>query len=79
MPTDVSLTEKELKMAKILVDSLITKFEPEKYENEYYKQVMELIDKSQETVDISEPSAPAGSVIGLMAALEANMKAIKEK
>ncbi|AJQ27552.1 Ku domain protein [Pelosinus fermentans JBW45] len=40
LPTNVELSDKELGMAKTLIDTLITKFEPEKYENEYHKQVL---------------------------------------
>jgi DNA end-binding protein Ku len=37
LPGDVKLTDKELNMARQLINSLVTEFEPEKYENEYYK------------------------------------------
>jgi DNA end-binding protein Ku len=40
LPTDIELSDKEMKMAKTLIDSLITKFDPAKYENQYHKQVL---------------------------------------
>ncbi|AJQ27561.1 Ku protein [Pelosinus fermentans] len=41
LPSNVELSDKEMNMAKTLINSLITKFEPEKYTNEYHKQVMQ--------------------------------------
>src|SRR5829696_2948249 len=37
--------DRELKMAQQLIDSLTTKFKPEKYHDEYREQVMELIER----------------------------------
>lgn len=80
LPYNIELSEKELGMAKTLIDTLITKFEPEKYENEYHKQVIALINSKAEGEQIT-PAAPesqAGKVVDLMAALEASLNALKK-
>jgi len=80
LPGDVKLTDKELNMARQLINSLVTEFEPEKYENEYYKSVMQLIDSKSETAQVgSKQLDPNGKVIDIMAAIEASIAAIKEK
>ncbi|MBP2661748.1 MAG: hypothetical protein H6Q69_4780 [Firmicutes bacterium] len=54
--------------------------EPEKYENEYYKSVMQLIDSKSETAQVgSKQLVPNGKVIDIIAAIEASIAAIKEK
>lgn len=82
LPQDIKLTDKEMKMAKTLIDTLITDFQPEKYENEYYKEVMSLIDKKAENQQIvsnaPEPQG-GGNIVDLMAALEASLKQMADK
>lgn len=77
LPGEVQLTDKELNMARQLIASLVTDFDPSKYQNEYYKSVMTLIDSKAESLVSSKSVAPAGKVIDIMAALEASIKAIK--
>ena len=80
LPGDVKLTDKELNMARQLINSLVTDFEPEKYENEYYKSVMSLIDSKAESAQVGSKQVEAGGkVIDIMAAIEASIKAIEEK
>lgn len=80
LPSNIELSDKEISMAKTLIDTLITKFEPEKYENEYHKQVMALIDSKAEGEQVipAEPESQSGKVVDLMAALEASLKALKK-
>lgn len=75
----IALADKEVNMAKQLIDSLVTEFKPEKYENQYYNQVMELIDQkvAQKRV-VSEPLNQGGIVVDLMAALEASLTQMKQ-
>jgi DNA end-binding protein Ku len=77
-PSEVS--DKELKMAEQLVESLSAKFEPEKYRDEYRDQVLEMIEaKAAGQEIVSQPAvAEAPSVVDLMAALEASLAASKE-
>lgn len=79
LPDQIDLAEKELKMAKQLVESLIVDFEPAKYENQYYKQVMSLIEgKAEVSQIVHEPVNNSGMVVDLMAALEASLAQMKQ-
>jgi DNA end-binding protein Ku len=76
---DVRATEREVDMARQLIESLATGFDPTKYRDEYRERVLELIERkaSGEEVAIpAEPEAPA-AVPDLMAALEASLAAAK--
>jgi DNA end-binding protein Ku len=77
---DVEVTSKEVKMAEALVDSLSAAFEPEKYQDAYREQVLDLIERKAagETFETSEEEPPAPPVVDLMAALEASVKAAKD-
>ncbi len=76
---DMQPTEKELAMAKLLIESQLTEFQPEKYKNEYHAAVMALIDsKAEQEAIITKPAAQAAPVIDIMAAIEASLAAIKK-
>ncbi len=73
---DADLSEKELAMARQLVESLAEDFDAEKYENEYREQLMDLIERKsvgEEIVAEPESEEPA-KVLDLMAALEASLQ-----
>ncbi len=77
---DVEVTEREEKMARQLIDSLTTDFEPEKYKDEYRERVLELIEQKaagQEIV-VEDKAEEAPKVVDLMAALEASLAAVKK-
>ncbi|HET9441828.1 MAG TPA: Ku protein [Acidimicrobiales bacterium] len=79
--SDVEVTERELKMARQLVDSLtVDDFEPEKFTDEYRLRVMELIEAKAagEVVVPAAPEAEPTRVVDLLAALEASVAAAKE-
>lgn len=57
---DVQPSEKELAMAKLLIESQLTEFEPEKYKNEYLSAVMSLIDSKAEQEAVISKAAPLG-------------------
>jgi DNA end-binding protein Ku len=66
-------------MARQLIESLATEFEPGKYRDEYRDRVLDLIERKaggQEIAIAAEPEAPA-AVPDLMAALEASLVAAK--
>ena len=74
---DVRATEREVDMARQLIESLATGFEPGKYRDEYRERVLELIEQKasgQEITVTAEPEEPA-VVPDLMAALEASLAA----
>jgi len=82
-PEDLAdVSERELKMAESLVESLTAdEFEPEKYHDTYRQRVMELIEAKAAGETVSAPAAvePAARVVDLMSALEASVKAAKER
>ncbi|MET0421864.1 MAG: Ku protein [Acidimicrobiia bacterium] len=68
-------TEREMEMARQLVSSLATTFDPEKYRDEYREELLALIDRKasgEEVLVADAPEEPA-KVLDLMAALEASL------
>jgi DNA end-binding protein Ku len=77
---DLKTSDRELKMAQQLIDSLSSEFEPAKYHDEYREKVLELIERKADGEEIAiQPQAdePA-KVPDLMAALEASLAAVKD-
>lgn len=74
------LTDKELAMAKQLVESLAADFEPGRFEDTYRQKVLDLIERKAEgesgLVEAPEPES-TDKVVDLMAALEASVAAAK--
>ena len=67
-------------MARSLIDSLTTDFEPDKYKDEYRERVLALIEQKaagQEIV-VEDTAEEAPKVVDLMAALEASLAAVKK-
>jgi DNA end-binding protein Ku len=79
VPGDLKVNEKELKMAKSLVDMLTGDFEPEKYHDNYRDALLELIDRKAEGEEIKRPAPVAGKVTDLMEALRASVEAAKRE
>jgi len=70
-------TEKELKMARLLIDTLSGPFEPERYPDEHRRRVLDAIE-ARTPADAVAATAPSPTrVLDLMAALEASVKAAK--
>ena len=76
---DLNVSDRELKMAQQLIESLTSDFEPEKYHDEYREKVLELIERKASGEEIAvQPEAPQpAKVPDLMAALEASLAAVK--
>jgi DNA end-binding protein Ku len=80
-----AITDKELKMAQTLIDSMSGKWEPDKYRDEYRNAVMEMIEqKAKKKVVIEKPlPAPkATNVVDLVKVLQESLNrnaAIKPK
>jgi DNA end-binding protein Ku len=73
---DAQATDKELKMARLLIDTLSGPFEPERYPDEHRQRLLAAIDaKTPERAPEAAPSPTR--VMDLMAALEASVKAAK--
>lgn len=77
VPGDVTISEKEMTMAKSLVEMLTGKFEPEKYHDNYREALLELIDRKAEGEEIKRPAPVKGKVTDLMEALRASVEAAK--
>lgn len=71
----VEPSERELEMAKQLVESLSADFVPDKYHDEYREQLLDLIERKAAGEEIvAEPVVEdTGKVLDLMAALEASL------
>ena len=54
-----AITDKELKMAQSLVESMSTPWEPEKYRDEYRNAVMEMIEQKAQHKEVAKKAAPA--------------------
>ena len=76
---EAQATDRELKMAEQLIDTLSSEFDPAKYHDEYRERVLDMIERKASGEEITvqpeaEESAPAPD---LMAALEASLAAVK--
>src|SRR5438477_12962904 len=56
-----AVTEKELKMAQALIESMSVSWEPEKYRDEYRTALMEIIEQKAKNRQIPGKAAPAPS------------------
>jgi DNA end-binding protein Ku len=77
---EIDVSDREVRMAESLVESLAATFEPEKYRDEYREQVLDLINikASGEEFTAPEVVAEKPKVVDLMAALEASVRAAKD-
>jgi len=79
---DELVTDRELKMAESLIDSLtVEQFEPGKFHDTYRERVLELIEAKAagQTVAAAPVADSSARVVDLMAAPEASVKAAKER
>ena len=79
---EMGLTDRELQMAESLIESLTAeRFEPERFHDTYRKRVLELIEAKAagETIVAAPAADTSARVVDLMAALEASVKAAKER
>ncbi len=72
---------KELRLATQIIDSLRTGWDPGRYHDTYTDQVKDLIERQAAGEQIVVEAAPVqeGEVVDLMSALEASLRAAKEK
>ena len=68
---------KELKMARLLIDTLSGPFEPERYPDEHRRRLLEAIEAKSPTEAVAGAPPSPTRVLDLMAALEASVKAAK--
>ncbi len=75
-----TVNERELKMAKQIIESLTTDWKPARYADTYREQVLSLIKKKAkgEEIVVDKDEAEPQKVVDLMAALEASLQAAKK-
>jgi DNA end-binding protein Ku len=76
----LKVSDREVKMAQQLIDSLSSDFDPSKYRDEYRDKVLDLIERkaSGEEIAVQPEAAAPAKVPDLMAALEASLAAVKD-
>jgi DNA end-binding protein Ku len=73
------LRKAELDMAKSLVENLSETFDPEKYDDTYRKELLELLRAKAEGTELPEPAQDGGGeVVDLMAALRESVERTKK-
>ncbi|MBO9599152.1 MAG: Ku protein [Cohnella sp.] len=80
LPAEPKVNEKELTMAKMLIEQLSAPFEPDKYTDDYRVGLMDAIQRKiagEGTDIVTAPAAERTNVIDLMAALQASLEASK--
>lgn len=73
----VQLTEKEMELARVLVSSLLEKFEPEKQADQYREKLHKLIAHKKLELPVTAVSPERGGVIDLMDALRASIAEVE--
>ena len=75
LPKGQRIGDRELKMAKQLIDSLATDFDADKYHDEYRKRVESLIKKKAkgQTIQVEESTKETPKVVDLIEALKASV------
>lgn len=76
-----TVSEQEMNMAKMLINSMDTPFDPSKYNDEYQIKLRELIETKiagKEIVAAKPETADTGKVIDLMEALKASVERAKK-
>ncbi|ASR48644.1 Ku protein [Paenibacillus kribbensis] len=78
LPGQEEVKEKELTMAKMLIEQLSTPFDAAKYTDQYRERLLDLIQHkvAGEEVRVA-PTQPQTNVVDLMAALQASIEAVK--
>ena len=79
---EVKTTARELEIAKQLVDSLVSPFEPDKYQDTYREAVLELIERKAqgEEIAVAPPvQQPATQAPDLMSALKASLEEVRSR
>lgn len=79
---EVEPSKKELDMAKALIDSLASDFDPSAYKDEYRDELLDLIERKargEEVVSVDSEAPKPTKAPDLMAALEESLAAVKSE
>jgi DNA end-binding protein Ku len=81
LPTEEKLAPRELTIAEQLIDSMSTKWDPDKYKDSYRERVEDLIARKQRGEEVITEAAPAegAEVTDLMDALRRSAEEIRGK
>ncbi|NMO95731.1 Ku protein [Paenibacillus lemnae] len=78
LPEQTGVNEKELTMARMLIDQLSTPFDPSKYTDDYRERLLDMINSKVAGEEIKiAPARQETNVVDLMAALQASIEAVK--
>jgi DNA end-binding protein Ku len=79
LPVEAEFDDRELKMAEMLIDSMTTDWEPERYHDAYRERLEDLIDRKRAggTATVEPPEPQAAPVVDLLSALEASLRATR--
>lgn len=77
---EVVIADRELRMARQLIDSLTDEFDPGKFEDTHRNQVLDLIERKAAGEELVAPPTPVAEekLVDLMAALEESVREAKE-
>ena len=76
LPEDGDVTDRELSMAQLLIESMESDWNPDRYHDTHREKVEDLIEEKRQghEIVIQEPAEPAAKVVDLMEALNASIK-----
>ncbi|AQP44314.1 Ku protein [Tessaracoccus flavus] len=80
--SEVTVTDAEMEMAKLLIGQLEGEFDPAEYTDSYREALLEVVEAKLAGTALpeqSDTSAPTGDVVDLMAALKASVEAAKKR
>ena len=76
---DIKVNDKELAMAKMLVDTMTSEdLDLSQYKDEYREALLEIIQKKAEGIEIEEPAPVTAKITDLSEALRASVEAIRK-
>ncbi len=74
VPGAIKVDERQMKMARQLIDEMTTSFDPAKYKDDYQDAVRDLVKKKAEGLEVvTPPPVEEAKVIDLMTALEQSL------
>ncbi len=80
LPVGLETDEREMEIAKQLIDNMTAKFDASKYTDEYREALQKIIEaKIQGREVVTPPEAPESNVIDLMEALKASIEKTQKK
>ncbi len=77
LPHEGDVSDRELSMAQLLIESMESDWDPDRYHDTHREKVEALIEEKRQghEIVIQEPAEPAAKVVDLMEALNASIKA----